>query len=162
MFQIETMLRISDLMKLKIEYFNFETLEIKLWQEKTSKFLRIPLSKTCLEILERYNNQLPVFNRHYYDTSIKEVCKKAGIIDETTKVCFIGNEKVEKILPKYHFISSHTARRTGITRLILKGLPPELVMKVSGHYDMKSFQKYVRIAQDKAVDLVRKALNDEL
>ena len=162
LFQIETMLRLGDLMKIKFENLDFENEELRLWQEKTSKFLRIPLSKTCLCILEKFENQLPKMHKTSYNISIKSICKEAGITENFNKVIFIGNERIEKDYPKYQLISSHTARRTGITRLILKGLPPELVMKVSGHYDMKSFQKYVRIAQDKAVDLVRKALNGEL
>ena len=88
LFQIETMLRLGDLMKIKFENLDFENNELRIWQEKTSKFLRIPLSKTCLCILEKYENQLPKMDKTSYNISIKSICKEVGISENFNKVIF--------------------------------------------------------------------------
>ena len=42
----------------------------------------------------------------------------------------------------------HDLRHTGITRMIRAGVPASEVMKVSGHSEMKTFQRYVNLTHD--------------
>ena len=67
-----------------------------------------------------------------------------------------GKEKLEIMIPKYELISSHTARRTYITISLKLGVPPEMIMKITGHKDRVSFQKYVRFDLEES----KKALRD--
>lgn len=159
LLQISTMLRKSDLFNLKEVNIDKNKKEIKLYQQKTKKMLRIPLTNKGLIILEKYNYSIPNV-LHNYNESIKKVCKIAGIDQPIQIVNFVGNKRSEKTVCKYELISSHTARRTGITILLIEGKPPELIMKISGHYDIRSFQKYVRIAQDSAIESVRDTFNE--
>ncbi len=58
------------------------------------------------------------------------------------KVSYSGSNKVVVNLPKYKFMTSHTARRTGITLLIEKGTPLPIIMKLTGHSDVKTLLRY--------------------
>ena len=46
-------------------------------------------------------------------------------------------------------------RRTAITYLLKQGVTPEKVIKVSGHKDLKVFQRYVKMSKNEAVDDIR-------
>lgn len=46
---------------------------------------------------------------------------------------------------KWKLMSSHIGRRTFITISIINKIPPNIIMKVSGHKQMQSFQKYIKI-----------------
>lgn len=55
-------------------------------------------------------------------------------------------------------LSSHTMRRTGITLLLMLGMPEFLVRKVSGHAaHSRSFSRYVHLAQSFISDEITKA-----
>ena len=74
-------------------------------------------------------------------------------------VRFSGSRRITETRPKYEIISSHTARRTGITLLILKGIPLSIIMKISGHKKIETLMKYARITSDEAVEIVRGVLD---
>jgi len=42
-------------------------------------------------------------------------------------------------------ISTHTARRTFATHSYLRGIDPYVIMKITGHKDLKTFQIYLRL-----------------
>jgi predicted transcriptional regulator len=66
-----------------------------------------------------------------------------------------GGERIDEIKAK---ISSHTACRTFITRLLKKGLIPEQIMIITGDRNRRSFDEYVKITQSDAIDSVRNAM----
>jgi len=156
LFQIETMLRHSDLNNISPENIDWVNKELKIWQLKTSTYLRIPLSNNSISILKKYKS-FPKISNSDYNYAVKKLCKAAGIDENIEVVEFINNKRISKILPKYKLVSSHTARRTGITLLLLRGIAPDIVMKISGHSTLSAFQKYVRITQKTAVEAVRNA-----
>ncbi len=53
-----------------------------------------------------------------------------------------GSIRIVERVPKYELISSHCARRTGISILIEKGAPLPLIQKLTGHSDLKTLLKY--------------------
>lgn len=59
-------------------------------------------------------------------------------------------------------VSSHTMRRTGITNMLVAGMPELVVKKISGHTsDSKSFFRYVELAQkitDKEIEKIHSML----
>ena len=46
---------------------------------------------------------------------------------------------------------AHTARRSLATNLVLRGVSPYVVMKVTGHKSLSSFERYVRLQELEAV-----------
>jgi site-specific recombinase XerD len=154
--QILTGLRYSDLKNLKQENIDFENEIIKISMIKTEDSVIIPISSKLRGYLEKYvERKLHVMYINRYNNYIKDVCQKAGIDTPVQNVWFYGKKRVEEVKPKYELISSHTARRTFITLSLQKGALPEQVMKVSGHKDRKSFQKYVKVDQQEAINKIK-------
>ncbi len=54
--------------------------------------------------------------------------------------------KVTVTNPKWHLISTHTARRSFATDEYLAGTPPLTIMAITGHKTEKSFLRYMRIS----------------
>lgn len=61
---------------------------------------------------------------------------------------YIGNRRIDKVLPKYELITSHTARKTFVTNSLVLGMKEMVVKNITGHKDDKSFRKYVEIAEN--------------
>ena len=157
LLQIYTGLRVSDLMRLKPGNFDFKTMEITINTMKTEELLQIPIPKRSKTVLDRYPDlELPKMSGQKYNEYIKELCKMAEIDTLIPTKSRNGKEKLEIMIPKYELISSHTARRTFITISLKLGVPPEMIMKITGHKDRVSFQKYVRFDLEES----KKALRD--
>lgn len=156
LLQIYTGLRVSDLMKLKPENFDFRNMEITINIQKTEELLQIPISKRLKAVLDRYPTlELPKMSDQKYNEYIKELCKMAEIDTLIPTKSRNGKEKLEILIPKYELISSHTARRTFITISLKLGVPPEMIMKITGHKDRVSFQKYVRFDIEESKKAIR-------
>jgi integrase len=155
LIQVYTGLRYSDLANLRKQNFDASSMVIQITTIKTEGKLRIPIGKKLFEILERIDWELPIISNQKYNDNIKDLCKGAGIDTSTTIVEYRGNGRKEVTEPKWKFISSHTARRTFITLALKANKLPEKVMKISGHKSRTSFQRYVRITQEEAVEDMR-------
>lgn len=157
--QCFTGLRISDLLNLKKENIDKVNNEILLTTIKTSELIRIPITNRIIPLFEKYEYILPKISDGKYNKYIKDICKEAGIDSPTLVTSWRAGNRIDEIRPKYELISSHTARRTFITRLLRKGLLPEQIMKITGHRNRRSFDEYVKITQNEALDAVRNALD---
>jgi integrase len=60
-----------------------------------------------------------------------------------------------EIKAKYELVSSHTARRTGITLLYMTGIPLQQVMLISGHKDEDGIRHYLRLTKEENVALLK-------
>ncbi len=159
LIQCSTGLRVSDLLNLKKENIDKVNNEILLTTIKTSELIRIPITNKIIPIFEKYNYELPKISDVKYNKYLKELCKSAGIETPTLITSWNAGSRIDEIKPKYQLITSHTARRTFITRLLRKGLLPEQIMKITGHRNRRSFDEYVKITQSEAIDAVRNALD---
>ena len=72
-------------------------------------------------------------------------CQLAGIDEEIRVVSYKGNERIEKRHPKYELVGTHTGRRTFIVNALSLGIPPNVVMKWTGHNDYKAMRPYIDI-----------------
>jgi integrase len=156
LLQCYTGLRYSDIQNLKRE--NLKESEIVITTKKTSDPIIIPIHTRLKNLLDRYPDFVfPTMSNQKMNAYIKIICARAEINEPVQIVKFYGKERKEERVPKHQIISTHTARRTFITLSLKKSILPEMVMKISGHKDRKSFQKYVKIAQNEAVESVREA-----
>ena len=90
---------------------------------------------------------------------IKEVCKEAGITEE---IVLYKKEKLKvtaETYKKYEKISSHTARRTGITYLCRQNIPLEQVMLLSGHRNLATLQKYIKLDSMETINNIKGIIN---
>ena len=70
------------------------------------------------------------------------------------------NEKGEVIMPRYECVTSHTARRTGITNMSLSHRYTILqMMHVSGHKTQKTFMDYIKLSSDEIADEIDAIVN---
>ena len=149
-FSCVTGFRYSDLEQLRREHIKES--EIRLTVKKTKEALIVPLNVYSKAILEKYKEQvypIPVISNQKFNKYIKELCEKADINESLEIIRFRGAEKISNIYPKYKVISAHTGRKTFATLSLEKGIPAETVMKITGHADYKSFQRYVKITEER-------------
>jgi len=136
-----------------VSNFKFIDIENNIWNlrtQKTKEINKIPLIDNAVNIIQKYEQQglskLPTICNQKTNFYLKEICKIAGINDKINIVSYKGTERLETEKYKYELITTHTARRTFVTLSLEKGMRQEIVMKVTGHNDLKSFKKYLKIA----------------
>ena len=114
--------------------------------EKTREKAFIPISSNVLRILNKYENGVlprkPSPQR--LNDYIKLVVKEAGIDDIVEARITKGDKKLVISKPKYAHCTTHTARRSFATIMVLNGVAPHLIMKITGHKTLSSFEKYIR------------------
>ena len=154
--------RVGDLMKLTkdnvingaIEYVPRKT------KEGRPYTVRVPLSPTALEILERYKDQpdgrlLPFICEQDYNRDIKKMIKLAGIDRVVTTLNTITRE--EEKHPIWEVASSHMARRVLVGNLYKEVKDPNLIAKISGHVEnSRAFSRYRDIDEEMAKDVILK------
>ena len=146
---------------------------IRLIQQKTRTEVKIPIINDQLRsICEKYNYRLPsivdvIINR-YIKSILKELSETVPSLAEKVKTRLTmkqrakvdaGEFEVELdnagnvILPRYACVTTHTARRSGITNMYLSHRYSMLqMMHVSGHKTEKTFRDYIKLSSDEIAD----------
>ena len=109
-----------------------------------SKHLTIPLTSISKSILKKYDYKLPTISDQKFRDYLKEACKAVGFTQMVTSTKRIGNDIIKLKQPKYERISTHTARRSFVTVMLNKGIPPKAIMSITGHKSIKTFNSYYR------------------
>ena len=135
-----TSLRYSDMAKVK--RIDIEGKQLFVTTQKTNDRLPIDLNSFALEILDKYKDEkfpeglaLPVISNQKMNHYLKDLGELCGFNNPITRVCYRGGERVEETFPKYALIGTHAGRRTFICFALSSGIPPQLVMKWTGHSD---------------------------
>lgn len=153
LFQCFTGLRYSDVFNLKRSDVKDGYLEITTL--KTADNLIIELNSYSRKLLNKYidvefehNKALPVISNQKMNDYLKELAELAEIDELVTQTYFKGNERIEEVLPKYSLMSTHAGRRTFVCNALSLGIPPQVVMKWTGHSDYKAMKPYIDIADE--------------
>ena len=153
-FACSTGLRESDFSIVKPE--NIKNDELFITTIKTSDPLIIPLNSYSRAVLKKYDNVLPKYSQQKFNDYIKEVAQEVGIDTPEQVITYKKGIRIETTVPKYELVSSHTGRRTFITQCILRGIPIPVIRSMTGHKDLKSFQKYIKITNtDKRKEMMK-------
>ena len=121
---------------------------IKLVQQKGTKAVNVNVVfKLLLDILDKYNNQMPkTYKVDYTIKTLQKIAKDAGIQGEEE---FYRQSGADDAIPikynRYECVGTHTARRTFITLLALRGWDLYKIKKYSGHKEIETVEKYVKI-----------------
>lgn len=113
--------------------------------KKTKETMKVPFKgfiSPALDILKKYEFNLPSIIQQTFNKEIKKIGKKAGLNEQITLYRYSGNQKIPITKPKHKFISSHMARRSCVTILLQRGMAPTTVMKLTGHKDLKTLMRY--------------------
>ena len=147
-------LRVRDIEQRGTDYFlNYRSL-------KTDTPVKIKLPDFAVSIFNKYSRRkkasdllFPRISLHNFNIQIRHLGRLAGWLEPVAKFRSRDgalSEMKYKGRSTYRFcdlLSSHVMRRTGITILLMLGMPEYLVRKISGHTaHSESFFRYVNFA----------------
>ena len=130
---------------------------ITLTQIKTSKPVIIPVHPEVQKIMDKYYGSLPPAisnqkaNDHLKDIGEKTECLKKIVTVSGTK----GGEALNKTVPKWKLLTTHTARRSFATNEYLAGTPTLTIMAITGHKTETAFMKYIRVTRDQHAKILQ-------
>ncbi|MGM9748373.1 MAG: site-specific integrase, partial [Candidatus Cryptobacteroides sp.] len=160
-FCCSTSLRYSDMAKLKVS--DISGGQIKVVTKKTDTPIIIDLNRISSKILSKYHKcifsdglALPSMDLKHLNSNIKKVCRMCGINTPVTKTFYVAGERKDVTLPKWKLISSHCGRRTFICYALARGVPPQIVMKWTGHSDYKAMRPYIDVAGQDCAKAMKK------
>ncbi len=116
---------------------------IKMERQKTKAMVSVPLLPKALEILDKYDNALPVISNQRFNSYLKEIAAIVGI-----------NKR----------LTHHTARKTFATTVLLyNDVPMEIVSELLGHSKITITQEhYAKVVQksvsEKMIELGKKLI----
>ena len=146
---------------------------IRLIQQKTRNEVKIPIMNPNLKaICEKYNYNIPSVIDVLINRYIKEILKdlsetvpslavkvptkltmKQKNNEALGKLTVERNAKGEVVMPRYNCVTTHTARRSGITNMYLSHKYTIVqMMHVSGHKTQKTFMDYIKLSSDEIAD----------
>lgn len=100
-------------------------------RQKTSEDFYIVLLPKAVEILKKYNDELPIISNYQYNLRLKVVAEAAGI---------------EKN------ITTHMGRHTYATMCLNAGIPIEVLAQMLGHSNIKTTQIYAKLVNKTVED----------
>ena len=175
--------RVSDYTNISPESFTTTakgTPIIRLIQQKTRTEVKIPIMNPNLQaICEKYNYKLPsvidvIINRYIKEilTDLSATVTSLAIKIPTKltmkqrnnvkqgKMDFEMNDKGEALVTRAQSVTTHTARRSGITNMYLSHkFTIVQMMHVSGHKTQKTFMDYIRLSSDEIADEIDAIVN---
>jgi len=80
--------------------------------------------------------------------AIKDAAKAAGLDRIIVNTYIIGNERKEEQHRFCDIISCHDARRTFVSCSLAMGIPPQVVMKCTGHSNYNTMKPYIETATE--------------
>lgn len=116
--------------------------------------------------MEKYDYNLPYLSNYQLNKGIKTIVERLSKkvtsfavelptrltkiqqrMEQNNKVVFKRNERGEVLIPRYSLVTTHTARRTGITLMYLdKILDTHEMMSISGHKTESVFFDYIKLS----------------
>ena len=118
---------------------------------KTSLDYNIPLCKIVLEILGKYNYELPKVTDQYGNRAIKEALKITELFDDYTQ---IRNKETQEYKRRYEAITLHKGRDSFITNLV-DTTPLNELMKYTGHKKLSTLQGYIDKKRPVKMDYIK-------
>lgn len=112
--------------------------------QKTKTKTTVPVHKDLMEYLTIAPSGR-IHSRSAYNKAIRNICRICGINDEMEIFCHGKWNKG----PKWQFVSSHTARRSFVTMLALRGVPLATISSLAGHSSPVMTGRYVCVNTQK-------------
>jgi integrase len=130
-FAANTALSYCDLSSLRRDDIQIdgEVMYLKKKRGKTGVTYILPLNDTAINLLRKYDYELPVISNQRYNSYLKEIADICGIRKTLT---------------------THLARHTAATLMLNAGIAIEVVSKILGHSNTKMTQHYAKLL-DKTV-----------
>lgn len=160
LFSISTGLRWSDVVKLRVNDFDFDKKSFNLIQKKTSMMVHITENKLSKKIFTKYSTGKSLFQylfplpckendktRQNYNTKLNHHLKKVGEIlkfkNNVEVITMKGKEVIKSKVPLFNVLSFHMGRKTHSTIGIQRGVDPFTMTKQMGHSTLSQTSVYV-------------------
>lgn len=145
-----TGLRYSDVCKLKKS--DIRNGKIEIVTQKDVDNVSIELNKYSASLLDKYKDivtkddrALPVPVNQRYNLYLKEIGQLAELNEKITEVWYEGNLRKEETFFKYERLTTHVARKTFVVNALTLGIPATVIMRWTGHSDLKAMKPYMKI-----------------
>jgi site-specific recombinase XerD len=139
---------------------NGQILEIV--QTKRTHRVAIPLFPVALEILKKYDFNLPEISKNTMLRYLKKIGLKAGLTEEHIVTEDRGGKVTNSIKQRWELIGTHTARRSYISNMLKHGYDSHLLMKITGHTTEEAFKRYVKVSSGDVASLILKTEADRM
>lgn len=152
-----------------LRYSDFSTLDwsqvgpswISVQVRKTRALLSVELNEVSSGILSaipgpRAGRVFDLPDNAHFNKATKALARRAGIDAPVETVSYTGTERRAKVLPKWHYVTSHTPRKTFVCNALSLGIPPEVVMKWTGHSTYKAMRPYIDILSEAKREAMQK------
>lgn len=130
--------------------------------KKATKIYFIGYAAPALDILKKYDFQLPIISLQKFNVHLKKAAEIAEINTPVKVRRYVGVKEIVIEKPKYEFLGSHCGRRTCVSILLNDyNMNIAHVKEITGHADLDTLQKYINsddearrnaMAQTKRVD----------
>lgn len=144
-----TGMRFSDYSRLTAEDAEKEFI-VKI-QQKTKNEVCIPIHPRVRAILKKWNGS-PKISQQKVNVLIKSICAQLGI----NNLIEVQENGVIKKKQKWEMVSTHTARRTAATNLLLSGASIYEVQRFLGHNAVRQTETYLRISAKESARIIAK------
>ena len=118
---------------------------IYLKQEKTDKWIYIPLDIRVRVILNKYRGKLPFIYDQDLNERIKIIGRLLGWRENAGITELKGMLQVPTKKKFYECIKTHTARRTFATNAHKRNISLSSIMVITGHSSEKMLRKYLKL-----------------
>lgn len=120
-----------------------------IYPQKSPHKVIIPLKSIVVEILEKYNYNLPSpISNQKSNEYLKLIGEMAKIDSKETFPNTRGGNSKMVTKPKHEMITTHTARRSAATNMYKEGFKAFEIMLITGHKTESEFFKYIKISQE--------------
>ena len=133
----KTGMRVSD--TLRVSRANVQDGYLRYVSKKTSIEACVPISEKTIGWIEQVNRIQERPATSTYETTIRRLCRRAGITSHV-KVFKAGHERANE---KWNFITSHTARVTFCTLLSQMGTTIQDIATMAGHTTPQMTMNYI-------------------
>jgi len=143
--------RVSDYKRIKmtmIEKLRDGNDYLHIRQQKTDKWIYIPLDERVRKVLEKYDGELPVISDQKINEYIKKVGEQlgwtwnAGIKERRGSIEYTSNKRF------CDCIKTHTARRSFATNAYKNNIPLSSIMAITGHSSETMLKKYLKLDEE--------------
>ena len=152
--------------------YHFPTVDKRTMNHHLKQILK-QLSETVPSLAEKYVTQIDMRQKQSEENFVKwgKMVEKGIKLNDSERSqygklkkyaqehngspLFERNSHGEIIMPKYDLISTHTARRSGITNLYKQGIfDTREMMAMSGHQSEKVFENYIKVSASEQADRI--------
>lgn len=137
----------KDLKRLKpyhIKQYSNGGYYIDMESRKTDVEVEIPLNKNAVEILKKYDFEIPFFEVHHYNREVKKMLQHYEMLqDVVSKKRKVIQHDNDYEVQRYKLISSHTLRRTFITLAGGNNIPIPKIQQATGLKKIQTIQRYM-------------------